>query len=177
MAARKIKIKFNLNGEDLETEVQPNRRLLDFLREDLGLTGTKEGCGIGECGACTVLLNNKAVNSCLVLACQVNRTEILTIEGVAKNGVLHPIQESFLSSGAVQCGFCTPGMILSAFALLVDNPLPTEEDIKESIAGNLCRCTGYKQIIEAIQKTAKTLKEKQEQNLGKFRELSSVIEH
>jgi carbon-monoxide dehydrogenase small subunit len=177
MATKKLKIKFNLNGERHEIEVRTNRRLLDLLREAMGLTGTKEGCGIGECGACTVLLNNKAVNSCLVLAAQIHEKDILTIEGVADDGVLHPIQENFLSSGAVQCGFCTPGMILSAYALLNENPSPTEEDIKESIAGNLCRCTGYKQIIEAIQKTAKMLKEKKARDPGKIIARTAVIEH
>jgi aerobic-type carbon monoxide dehydrogenase small subunit (CoxS/CutS family) len=147
----KIKIHFTLNGKDVELTTPPNRCLLDILREDFTLTGTKEGCGIGECGACTVLVDNKAVNSCLILAGQVNGSDIMTIEGLAKNGTLHPLQENFLKYGAVQCGFCTPGMLMSAYALLKENPHPSEEEIKEAIAGNLCRCTGYKQIIEAIQ--------------------------
>ena len=146
------KIEFILNGKSVCVNTNANRRLLDILREDFQLTGTKEGCSIGECGACTVLMNNKAVNSCLVLAGQVNGSEILTIEGVAKNG-LHKLQENFLREGAVQCGFCTPGVIMSSYALLLENSNPTEEEIKEAIAGNLCRCTGYKQIIKAIKDT------------------------
>ncbi len=148
-----ISIKFKLNGKEVNIKTEPNRRLLDLLREDLGLTGTKEGCGIGECGACTVLLNGKAVNSCLILAPQVDGAEITTVEGLTENGKLNLLQENFLKQGAVQCGFCTPGMLMSASALLKENPAPSEEDVKETIAGNLCRCTGYKQIIEAVLKT------------------------
>ena len=149
----RIKIHFILNGKEAALTTPANRRLLDILREDFGLTGTKEGCGIGECGACTVLLDRQAVNSCLVLAGQADGSNIMTIEGLAKNGTLHPLQKNFLKYGAVQCGFCTPGMLMSAYALLDENPHPSEEDIKEAIAGNLCRCTGYKQIIEAIRET------------------------
>lgn len=148
-----LKVSFVLNGRQIEIETEPNKRLLDLLRDDLNLTGTKEGCSIGECGACTVIMNGKAVNSCLVLAGEIDGSEIITIEGIAQNGNLHPLQENFLKYGAVQCGFCTPGMILSAYALLKQNPFPDEETIKEAIAGNLCRCTGYKQIIEAIKNT------------------------
>jgi len=153
--ADKLKIKFILNGKETEIETRSNKRLLDLLRDDLNLTGTKEGCSIGECGACTVLINGKSVNSCLVLAGEIDGAEIITIEGIAQNGNLHPLQENFLKYGAVQCGFCTPGMILSAYALLKKNPNPDEETIKEAIAGNLCRCTGYKQIIEAVKNTSK----------------------
>jgi carbon-monoxide dehydrogenase small subunit len=148
-----ITIYFKLNGEPVQIETETNRRLIDILREDLKLTGTKEGCGIGECGACTVLLNGKAVNSCLILIGQIGSAEIVTIEGLGKNGSLHLLQENFIKYGAIQCGFCTPGMLLSAYALLLENPEPSEDQIKEAIAGNLCRCTGYKQIIEAIQKS------------------------
>lgn len=148
-----VKIKFKLNGKLVEIKTSPNKRLLDLLRDDLNLTGTKEGCSIGECGACTVIMNGKAVNSCLVLAPEINDSEIITIEGIAKNGNLHPLQENFLKHGAVQCGFCTPGMILSAYYLLQKNPKLDEEMIKEAIAGNLCRCSGYKQIIEAIKES------------------------
>jgi carbon-monoxide dehydrogenase small subunit len=152
-----IQINFTLNGKAVELTTRTNRRLVDVLREDFGLTGTKEGCSIGECGACTVLMDNKAVNSCLVLVGQVHGSNIITVEGLARDGVLHPLQENFLKYGAVQCGFCTPGMLLSAYALLNENPQPSEEEIKEAIAGNLCRCTGYKQIIEAIQKTTRSV--------------------
>ncbi|MCX8056213.1 MAG: (2Fe-2S)-binding protein [Ignavibacteria bacterium] len=148
-----IKLKFILNGKEIELETLPNKRLIDLLRNDLNLTGTKEGCSIGECGACTVIMNGKAVNSCLVLAGEINGSEIITIEGISNDGELHPLQENFLKYGAVQCGFCIPGMILSAYALLKKFPNPDEEQIKEAIAGNLCRCTGYKQIIEAIKNT------------------------
>ena len=149
-----LSIKFKLNGKEVAIETVSNRRLLDLLREDLGLTGTKEGCGIGECGACTVLLNGKAVNSCLILAPQIDGAEITTVEGLTENGKLNPLQGNFLKQGAVQCGFCTSGMLMSASALLNENPAPSKEDVKETIAGNLCRCTGYKQIIEAVLKTA-----------------------
>jgi aerobic-type carbon monoxide dehydrogenase small subunit (CoxS/CutS family) len=150
----KIKLHFILNGQKKFLHVNGNRRLLDILREDFKLTGTKEGCSIGECGACTVVMNGRAVNSCLILAGQVNGAEIITIEYLAKNGKLNSLQQNFLEAGAVQCGYCTPGMLMSATALLLENPHPNEEEIKEAIAGNLCRCTGYKQIIKAIQKTA-----------------------
>lgn len=157
-----LKVSFVLNGKQIEIETEPNKRLLDLLRDDLNLTGTKEGCSIGECGACTVIMNGKAVNSCLVLAGEIDGSEIITIEGIAQNGNLHPLQENFLKYGAVQCGFCTPGMILSTYALLKQNPFPDEETIKEAIAGNLCRCTGYKQIIEAVKITVETQAEKVE---------------
>ncbi|NWF49446.1 MAG: (2Fe-2S)-binding protein [Ignavibacteriaceae bacterium] len=146
----KIKVSFILNGLQVTVETEAHRRLLDLLRDDLNLTGTKEGCAIGECGACTVVMNKLAVNSCLVLAGQIDGAEIITIEGLMKNGALHSLQQKFIEKGAVQCGFCTPGMIMSAYALLLSNKNPDEEEIKEAIAGNLCRCTGYKQIIEAI---------------------------
>ena len=148
-------IQFTLNGNIEKIEASPNQRLIDILRQKFDLTGTKEGCGIGECGACTILLNGKAVNSCLILSGQIENSEIITVEYLAKNGKLNQLQQNFLKNGAVQCGFCTPGMLMSATALLLKNPTPTEEEIKDAIAGNLCRCTGYKQIIEAIQKTAK----------------------
>jgi aerobic carbon-monoxide dehydrogenase small subunit len=147
-------IKLIVNGESVEAAVDPNQTLLQFLREDLGLTGTKHGCGLGDCGACTVILNGQPVNSCLVLAVQSNGSEVLTVEGLAENGKLHPIQQSFVDKGAIQCGFCTPGMILSAKALLDENPRPTELEIRTAISGNLCRCTGYQKIVEAIQATA-----------------------
>jgi carbon-monoxide dehydrogenase small subunit len=149
-----MKINFLLNKIKININVEPNRRLLDLLRDDFGYTGTKEGCGIGECGACTVIVNKKAVNSCLILACQIDGCEILTIEGLTENGELHKLQKNFLEKGAVQCGFCTPGMIMSAYALLLENPNPTINEIKEAIEGNLCRCTGYKQIIEAVKESA-----------------------
>jgi len=147
-------IEFTLNGKKQMLTTTPDRRLIDVLREDLHLTGTKEGCGIGECGACTVLIDGMAVNSCLVLAVQVAGCSVLTVEGLARGETLHALQENFLKTGAVQCGFCTPGMLLSACALLSNEPNPTDEQISEAIAGNLCRCTGYKQIIEAIRLTA-----------------------
>ena len=148
-----LKIEFILNGKKVSIYTEGNRRLLDLLREDFHLTGTKEGCSIGECGACTVIVNSKAVNSCLVFAGQVDGSEVLTIEGLAVDG-LHKLQESFLKSGAVQCGFCTPGMIMSAYALILENENPSVEEIKDAIAGNLCRCTGYKQIIKAVKETS-----------------------
>jgi aerobic carbon-monoxide dehydrogenase small subunit len=150
-------VSFTLNGKPVTLTVEPNRRLLDVLREELGLTGTKEGCGIGECGACTVLMDDKAVNSCLVLIGQAEGCRITTIEGLADGAILHPLQQSFIHAGAIQCGFCTPGTVLSAYALLQQNPHPTEEEIAIAIAGNLCRCTGYKQIIEAVKLAAAEL--------------------
>ncbi len=153
-----ITLTFSLNGNKNSLKTHGNRRLLDVLREDFGLTGTKEGCGIGECGACTVLMNGKAVNACLILAGQLEGSDIITVEHLAQGGRLTALQQAFLDTGAVQCGFCTPGMLMSATALLNEIPFPSEIQIKEAIAGNLCRCTGYKQIIEAIQKTAIRLK-------------------
>jgi aerobic carbon-monoxide dehydrogenase small subunit len=153
-------IQLVVNGETVEAVVEPNRTLLQLLREDLGLTGTKHGCGIGDCGACTVILDGKPVNSCLVLAVQAQGREVLTIEGLAENGKLHPIQQAFVDKGAIQCGFCSPGMILAAKALLEENPKPTELEIRTAISGNLCRCTGYQKIVEAIQEAAGSLLEK-----------------
>jgi carbon-monoxide dehydrogenase small subunit len=150
-------IQLTINGQAVEAAVEPNRTLLQFLREDLGLTGTKHGCGLGDCGACTVILDGRPVNSCLVLAIQANGSEVLTIEGLAENGKLHPIQQAFVDKGAIQCGFCTPGMILSAKALLDANPKPTEDDIRIALSGNLCRCTGYQKIVEAIGEAAEKI--------------------
>lgn len=143
-------IEFELNGSPMLVYSDPSQRVVDVLRNTLGLTGTKAGCAIGECGACTILLNGKTVNSCLLLIGLVEGQKVITVEGLASNGGLHPIQQKFLEHGAVQCGFCTPGMLLSAYALLEENPNPSEGEIKDAIAGNLCRCTGYKQIIDAI---------------------------
>jgi carbon-monoxide dehydrogenase small subunit len=150
-------IQLTVNGQSVDAAVEPNRTLLQFLREDLGLTGTKHGCGLGDCGACTVILDGQAVNSCLVLAIHANGREVLTIEGLAENGKLHPIQQAFVDKGSIQCGFCTPGMILSAKALLDTNPNPTEQEIRMAISGNLCRCTGYQKIVEAIGEAAKII--------------------
>ncbi len=138
-----------VNGEDYHLMIKPNRILLDILREDLELTGTKEGCGLGKCGACTVLLDGRPVHACLTLALQADGCEITTIEGIGDNK-MHPLQEAFVEKGAIQCGFCTPGMINTAKALLDENATPSEDDIKNAIAGNLCRCTGYDKIIEAV---------------------------
>ena len=144
-------IKFSLNGESTELEIEPHLTLLQLLRDKLELTGTKEGCGMGECGACTVLVDGKAVNSCILPAMEVDGKSVTTIEGLTDTqGNLHPIQKAFIEYGAVQCGFCSPGMVLSAKALLDENPKPTEEEIRHGIAGNLCRCTGYLQIVQAI---------------------------
>lgn len=139
-----------VNGSQYSLDVNPRKRLLDLLREDLGLTGTKEGCSEGECGACTVIMNNKAVNSCMVLAVQARNKEIITVEGLEKNGELDALQKAFINKAAVQCGFCTPGMLMSCKALLMKNLNPTEEEIKRAIEGNLCRCTGYNKIVEAV---------------------------
>jgi len=146
----RVPIDISVNGEEYHLEVKPNRVLLDVLREDLGLTGTKKGCGLGKCGACTVLLNGRPVHSCLILAPHADGKEITTIEGIAGDEP-HPLQTAFAEKGAVQCGFCTPGMINAAKALLDSNPDPDEAEIKQAIAGNLCRCTGYNQIVSAIQ--------------------------
>ncbi len=147
----KIPVTLKVNGETHELTIAPYRTLADVLREEMRLTGTKKGCDVGDCGACTVLLNGKPVNSCLIVAATVQNSEILTIEGLAKDGKLHPLQESFLKEGAVQCGFCTPGILMSLKALLDSNPAPTPEDVKTAIAGNLCRCTGYSKIFKAAE--------------------------
>ena len=148
-------IKFILNGICGEVAVPPHWTLLRLLREKLGLTGTKEGCGIGECGACTVLLDGVPVHSCLLLAHKVEARKVQTIEGLGSRESLHPLQQSFIDHGAVQCGFCTPGILMSSKALIERNPHPTREEVKEAISGHLCRCTGYHQIIEAIEALAK----------------------
>lgn len=150
----KQNIHLRVNGEEYSVAVEPHKTLLWLLREELNLTGTKEGCGAGECGACTVIFNGRPVNSCLVLAVEADGAEIQTVEGEAKGGELSELQKAFIEHNALQCGFCTPGMIMSARALLNKNPKPTEEEIKEAIEGNLCRCTGYKPIIEAIKAAA-----------------------
>lgn len=147
-------IQFTVNGTTHRVHVPPMKRLLDVLREDLNLTGTKEGCGEGECGACAVLINGELVNSCLVPALQANAARVCTIEGVSTEGRLHPIQQCFLENGGAQCGICTPGMILATHHLLEKHPQPTLEQIREGLAGNLCRCTGYIRIFEAVQKAA-----------------------
>ncbi len=144
-------IKLILNGKPVEVDVPPHWTLLRVLREKLGLTGTKEGCGIGECGACTVLMDGKPVNACLVLAPKAHERCVETIEGLGTLDSLHPLQQSFIDHGAVQCGFCTPGILMSAKALLEENPRPSMEEVKEGISGHLCRCTGYQQIVEAIE--------------------------
>lgn len=151
-------IKFVLNGQPYEAIVEPWRTLLELIREELKLTGTKEGCGLGECGACTVIMGGRTINSCLVPAVEADNQEITTIEGLADGERLHPVQEAFVTYSGMQCGFCTPGMILSSKALLDKNPDPTEEEIKEGIAGNFCRCTGYTKIIESVSAAAQAMK-------------------
>ncbi len=152
-----MRIRFKLNGREVEAEVEPNTLLLNLLREQFHLTGAKYGCGIGECGACTVLLDGEPILSCLTLAVEVDGREVTTIEGLAGDGELHPLQRAFLEEGAVQCGFCTPGMILTAKALLEENPNPSEDEIREYLKGNLCRCTGYVNIVKAVKKAAEEM--------------------
>jgi carbon-monoxide dehydrogenase small subunit len=151
----KQRINLKVNNQDYEVYVKPNMTLIDLLRDKLGLTGTNKGCGTGDCGACTILLNGDAVNSCLVLAIDADGSEIITIEGLADGDKLDPLQQAFIDEGAAQCGFCTPGMIMTAKDFLAKNPNPSEEDYKNSISGNLCRCTGYTKIVKAIKKVAK----------------------
>ena len=153
---KELEIKFKVNGKPVKLKVPANITLVEILREKLNLTGTKYGCGKGECGACTVIMNGRAVNSCLILASQVNGKQITTIEGLARGNKLHPIQKAFVEHGAIQCGYCTPGMVLSAKALLDTIPAPTTTEIKRAIAGNLCRCTGYTKIVKAIKIAAKS---------------------
>ena len=147
-------LRLKVNGTQAEVAVEPHRTLLDVLRDELALTGAKEGCGTGDCGACTVLLDGEAVPSCLVLAVDAEGRDVLTIEGLGMDGALHPLQQAFIDHWAIQCGFCTPGMVLSALALLNENPSPTEEEVRRAISGNLCRCTGYAQIVDAVMHVA-----------------------
>lgn len=154
---KKSIVSFTLNGEPVDVLVNDNTTLLDLLRDQIGLTGTKKGCEEGECGACTVIVDDRPINSCVTLACDVAGCNVITIEGLAKDGVLTPIQQQFIDQWAFQCGYCTPGMIMSATALLNRNPHPTELQIREAIEGNLCRCTGYQKIIEAIQLAAEQM--------------------
>ncbi len=145
---------FNLNGQDTTIDVEDHETLLEVLRDRLGVTSVKEGCSIGECGACTVLIDDEPVYSCLTLASKVHGHEVKTVEFLGSEGLLHPLQEAFMACGAVQCGYCTPGMLLSAYSLLKRRPRPTDEEIREAISGNLCRCTGYIQIVEAVRHAA-----------------------
>jgi carbon-monoxide dehydrogenase small subunit len=154
-----MQIRLTVNGRPYECEVDAEMRLLDLLREDLYLTGTKEGCGEGECGACTVLIDGRPVNSCLVLALQADGADVLTIEGLADGEALHPIQQAFVDAGGVQCGFCTPGFVMSVYALLRDTPDPTDDEIRAALEGNLCRCTGYGKIVEAVRLAADRTRE------------------
>lgn len=146
-----MEIRFILNDKETVIDAPPDRRVLDILREDLGLTGTKEGCGSGECGACTILVDGESHLSCLMLASQLEGRSVTTIEGLEKDGKRHPLQDAFIENGAVQCGFCTPGMILSGIELLSHTPKPSREAIRSGLSGNLCRCTGYQKIVDAIE--------------------------
>jgi carbon-monoxide dehydrogenase small subunit len=154
-----LTIKLRVNGYLRELAVNPHQTLLDVLRGPLDLTGTKEGCGLGECGACTVLMDGKPVNSCLVLAVEADGSEISTIEGLAQGGKLHPVQQTFVEKGAIQCGYCTPGMVMAAVGLLKETAEPSREEIKKALIGNLCRCTGYIKIIDAVEAAQDMMKE------------------
>ncbi|SCZ81624.1 (2Fe-2S)-binding protein [Acidaminobacter hydrogenoformans] len=157
-----ITLNLNVNGKDHRLEIEDHMRLLDVIRGPLGLTGTKEGCGEGECGACTVILDGKAVDSCLVLAAQCEGKKVVTIEGLETENGLDPVQQAFLDNGAVQCGYCIPGMVLSAKALLDKNAAPNDQQIKEAISGNLCRCTGYDKMVKAIKTASEVMQERGE---------------
>jgi carbon-monoxide dehydrogenase small subunit len=154
-----INLSFSVNDQKMEVSTEPTRTLLSVLRDDLKLKGAKEACGQGDCGACVVLLDGEAVNSCLVLAVQAEGSQVITVEGLASKGQLHPLQQNFIENWAFQCGYCTAGMLISSYALLMDNPNPNPEEIRAAIAGNLCRCTGYHEIIEAVGKTAADLQQ------------------
>jgi carbon-monoxide dehydrogenase small subunit len=154
----KQEVELRVNGESYELEIAPWRTLLEVLRDHLGLTGTKQSCNEGHCGACTVLVDGQAVNSCLMLALEAQGKDIVTIEGLSEGGKLHPIQEAFVTQGAVQCGFCSPGLIMASKAMLENYPDPSDEDIKKGLAGHLCRCTGYTQIIEAVRSAAEKMR-------------------
>lgn len=157
----KIPIRIKLNGEARTLEAPAFRLLLDLLRDEIGLTGTKEGCGTGDCGACTVLLNGKPVNSCLIFAGELDGADIVTIEGLKIGPELHPVQQAFIQDGGAQCGYCTPGMLMMTKALLDENVNPSEEEIRFALSGNLCRCTGYAKIVQAVQNAARTLRKRQ----------------
>jgi len=154
-------VNLTINGEKLQLSVDENLRLIDLLRDDLGLVGTKEGCGEGECGACTIIMDGETVASCLVMAFQADGSDILTIEGLEKEEGLHPVQRAYMDAGAVQCGFCIPGMVLSTKALLDKNPNPNDDEIREGISGNLCRCTGYNKMVTATKKAIKYIEEEE----------------
>ena len=154
---KRVEITLRVNGEEYELEIEPHRTLVEVLREQLGYTGTKKSCNEGECGACTVIMDGKPVASCLVLALDAHGKEIVTIEGLAKGEELHPLQVAFVRHGGIQCGFCTPGMIMSAKALLDQNPMPNAAEVRRAISGNLCRCTGYQQIVDAVLAAAETM--------------------
>jgi len=158
------KVRIKVNGTWVEAETRVDRMLLDFLREELGLTGTKKGCEEGECGACTILMNGKAVLSCLIPTFKADGAEILTVEGMARGDQLHPLQQAFWEQDAVQCGYCTPGMLLSAKALLDEKPEPSLEEVRKAISGNLCRCTGYGSIVRAIHVAAEKMRKDKEEN-------------
>jgi carbon-monoxide dehydrogenase small subunit len=151
-------IRLKVNGKDYELQVKPSATLLNVIREDLALTGTKEGCGVGECGACTVIMEGKAINACIVLAIEANGKSVTTIEGLADGEKLHPIQEAFVEIGGLQCGFCTPGMILSTKVLLDKNKAPTDQEIRKGLEGNFCRCTGYTKIVESVKVAAQKMR-------------------
>jgi carbon-monoxide dehydrogenase small subunit len=162
MSDQRIRISITVNREHHQLEVAPHETLLELLRDRLDLTGTKKCCGEGECGACTVIMDGRAVNSCIILAAEADGSEVMTIEGLSEDGKPNALQQAFLDSGAVQCGFCTPGMIMAAHYLLLNNPHPTEEDIREGLSGNLCRCTGYGAIVEAVRAAARAVVEDRE---------------
>ncbi len=157
----KLVVGFEVNGVPTEVLTEPNRSLLEVLRDSLEMTGTKEGCGTRDCGACTVLLDGRPVTSCLLLAPEAEGRRVITVEGLAERGKLHPVQQTFVEQGGLQCGICTPGMILSAVALLERNPQPTEDEIRYAIAGNLCRCTGYDKIVRAVESAAERVRDAQ----------------
>lgn len=155
-----MQIQFELNGRKVDLEVRPDRRVVDLLRQDLGLTGTKEGCGAGECGACTVLIDGDARLSCLMLAAQLDGRSVTTIEGLCQDGTLHPVQDAFVEHGAVQCGFCSPGMVLTTVDLLQRHAAPNRQQIRQGLSGNLCRCTGYVKIVDAVEAAARVMRDK-----------------
>lgn len=151
---RVVPVEFTLNGEKVELEVEAGETALHAIRDRLSLKGTKEGCGIGECGACTIVVDGKSVNACLMLAAQLHGRDVLTVEGLDRDSDLHPLQQAFMDHHAVQCGFCTPGLLMSAYALLRENPSPDHQEIVDGLSGNLCRCTGYRQILQSVEDAA-----------------------